>query len=249
MTSCAFSMHWHDSIEILYFVEGSGYTKCDNQEVRSETGDIIIINTNQLHTVIPETKLVRYHCFILPQDLFHKGDINIYSTQFINRVAKDEDLNRLIDGTIEDLNSNVSGNKLKIKGQLYIIFAHLMQHYRETAPTSDKQAIKVIQMIKSALLFMEHHYDQSITLDDICRHVNLSKYYFSRVFKDTVGRSPMEYLNIIRINHATELLLKGSLNVSEVAERCGFNSINYFSKVFKRYKNISPSSIKDHGSD
>lgn len=241
----SFNMHWHDSIEILYFIKGKAHTRCDNSAVLSEVGDIIIVNTNQLHTVIPLTKELEYYCFIISPDLFSKKDINILTSNFQNRITKDNYLNEIFNNIINEFATMDTGYKMYIKGQLFTIFTHLMRNYQQENILLSKQAIKMLNIIKTSLLFIESNYQNDITLDEICANVNLSKYYFCRIFKDTVGKSPIEYLNLYRVNRAIDLLENGKHNVSETAELCGFNSINYFCKVFKKYKDVLPSSLKN----
>ena len=237
-------MHWHDSIELLYFKEGEADIKCDDNAFHVKAGDLAVVNINQLHTVNPASEFCLYHCFIIPQELFDNRDINIYTASFSNLVSGDDELSCLFDRVTEEFKLNKASSKLAIKGQLYNIFAHLLRYHKDEGSQTKPHRKKILGIIKSSLLYMENNFQKSVSLDEICQKEGLSKYYFCRMFKEAVGQSPIEYLNLLRINKAAELLKSGSYNVSEAAEMCGFNNINYFSKVFKKYKNTLPSSIK-----
>jgi mannose-6-phosphate isomerase-like protein (cupin superfamily) len=78
----SFTMHWHDSIEILYVIKGQGITRCDNTSVSSNVGNIIIVNTNQLHTVTSLSDELEYYCIIISPELFNNRDINILTSNF-----------------------------------------------------------------------------------------------------------------------------------------------------------------------
>lgn len=73
---------------------------------------------------------------------------------------------------------------------------------------------------------------------------NMSTYHFVRSFKQITGRSPIDYINKLRIDKAFSLLKEGKFNVTETALDCGFNDVNYFSRLFKKYNKMSPSEAK-----
>ena len=74
---------------------------------------------------------------------------------------------------------------------------------------------------------------------------NLSRYHFCRLFKEITNKTVTDYINQIRINQSEEMLKDSSKNITEVATANGFNNLSYFSKVFKKYKKIPPSKIKN----
>jgi AraC-like DNA-binding protein len=238
-----FGMHWHDSIEILYFIEGSARVKCDYSNRSVGPGDVFIINTNQLHTVNLVSEKCVYHCFILPEKLF-AGNINLYKYNFENLISSNEYLNGLLGNIIREISEKNPEYKMAAKGCLYQLFSYLIRHYVKEEGNNAKQ--NTIDIIKNSLIFIEDNYDRQLSLVDICSRSNLSKYYFCRVFKEAVGKSPIQYLNFIRVMKAAQLLQSGGYNVIQTSEACGFNNYNYFSKVFKRNMNILPKEVKKY---
>ena len=81
---------------------------------------------------------------------------------------------------------------------------------------------------------MNKEYYTDLSLDDYAKMCNMSRFHFARTFREITGKSPIEYRNKIRIDHACELLLDTSDTVSEIAERVGFSSAIYFSDAFRR---------------
>lgn len=239
-----FKVHWHDSIELLYFTEGTADVKCDDKTVQAKAGDLVIVNTNEMHTVTLTSDRCLYHCFIISQDLFDNKDLNIYTSTFNNLISQDFVLSDLFDSAIKEFSLKKERSNLAVKGFLFGIFSHLLRYCQINESYMSRQRKKILGIVKDSLQYMENNFHRNISLDDICQKEGLSKYYFCRIFKETIGRSPIEYLNSLRINNAAELLKSGKYNVSEAAEMCGFNNINYFSKVFKKYKNALPSSMK-----
>lgn len=94
--------------------------------------------------------------------------------------------------------------------------------------------------VKKALAYIDRKYTEPVTLGDVSRECNLSKYYFSRVFKTCVGMSFKAYLNQKRIEAAKRLMAFPDLNMTEICFSVGFNDLSYFSRVFQRSEGVTP---------
>ncbi len=98
--------------------------------------------------------------------------------------------------------------------------------------------------IEEIVRYVEHNYDKNITLETLSRKSNYSTRHFTRLFRETVGMSPMEYLNEVRIKNACHLLTVSNMSVTEIGRLCGFEDNNLFSRRFKELKNLSPTSYR-----
>lgn len=85
---------------------------------------------------------------------------------------------------------------------------------------------------------------ESISLDDISRHVNLSKEYCSYLFKKETNKSLIYYINERKMMIAKDLLVNHEMSLADIAEHMGFDNYNYFSRLFKKYFGISPTDMK-----
>ena len=94
--------------------------------------------------------------------------------------------------------------------------------------------------IEEALSYIRTHYTESIFLDNIARHVNLSKFYLSKEFTKYIGMSINQYIINCRISHAKELLRESNLPVSEIAFRVGVPNVSHFIKLFKDREGTTP---------
>ena len=94
--------------------------------------------------------------------------------------------------------------------------------------------------IERALKYIALNYQQSLTLEEVAGHCNLSSTYFSRKFKLITGRTFKEHLNYIRLRQAKQMLCTTDNTVTKIAMLCGFGSSNYFKDVFKADVGISP---------
>ena len=91
----------------------------------------------------------------------------------------------------------------------------------------------------SAIRYINANYGESITIDDICNHIHMSKYHFCRKFKELIGTTVMNYLINTRIAEAKNLLALSDMPISKISETCGFSSFSFFCQAFKQNAGIS----------
>lgn len=96
------------------------------------------------------------------------------------------------------------------------------------------------QEIKPVLEYIESHYGEEISLDSLSNVVGMNARYFCKVFYLATKTTPMNYVNMYRIERAAFLLDSTDLPVTQIAADCGFCDSSYFTKVFKKFKNITP---------
>jgi YesN/AraC family two-component response regulator len=95
-----------------------------------------------------------------------------------------------------------------------------------------------------AVFYIEENLSGVNSLDDIAKQANLSKYHFSRVFKKLTGLSPMEFVKLLKINKAKELLRKKDLPVLSVAVEVGYFDLRTFERMFKKYTGVTPTAYR-----
>jgi AraC-like DNA-binding protein/ligand-binding sensor protein len=98
--------------------------------------------------------------------------------------------------------------------------------------------------VASAKQFVQSHAEEAITLSQVVQHVNVSRFYFCKLFKKATGMTLTEYVSRVRVEKAKELLVDPSLRVSEVVYAAGFGSIPRFNSVFKRYVGMPPTEYR-----
>lgn len=92
--------------------------------------------------------------------------------------------------------------------------------------------------------YLEQHYSERITLDDLASRFYINKYYLTRVFKEQYGMSITSYLTSLRITHAKQLLRFTDKTVEEIGLECGLGALHYFSRVFKEVEGVAPSTYR-----
>jgi AraC-like DNA-binding protein len=99
-------------------------------------------------------------------------------------------------------------------------------------------------IVRKAMVYLHEHYMEPVSLEEAARHVNLSKEYLARCFRQEMGITLVTYLNRYRVNQAKALLEKGELSLTEIALETGFSSSAYFSRVFRQEVGMSPRDYK-----
>lgn len=99
--------------------------------------------------------------------------------------------------------------------------------------------------IRAAASYIENNYARLVSLDELADNLRLSKYHLQRTFAETVGLTPHEYTNRIRIERAMELLRHTESSVEEIARLIGFSSGSYFIKVFSKLTAMTPGAFRD----
>lgn len=99
--------------------------------------------------------------------------------------------------------------------------------------------------IHTAIDYINNNYTSNISLDDVSRVINISPYYFSKLFKEETGEGFVEYLTKLRIEKAKDLLLNTDMPMKEICLEVGYPDPNYFSRTFKKNYGVTPTEYKE----
>lgn len=245
---------WHEHIEILYFHKGLGDVTCGDVTYPVASGDVIYVNSTYIHAIRPKTKL-HYYCLILYPDFFK--DINfdpkVLLTTHIkgDSVIKDLFLQIFEEGELcpngVDLSIKATpGSDMIVKGLAYTLMGYLIRNYTDHRMNEIDSSNHALKLHRAQMIFdyIAKHYHEPITskhLADLC-HVNES--YFCRFFKKSFGKTPLSYLNEYRAEKAAVLLKESQKSITEIALETGFENSNYFTRIFRKIKGISPSAFR-----
>lgn len=114
-----------------------------------------------------------------------------------------------------------------------------------TVSMANRKKNQLENIISKAINYISKNYDNDISLDDVSREVNINPYYFSKRFKEETGVNFIDYLTEIRIKKAKELLENRNLSIKEICSKVGYSDPNYFSRIFKKIENVTPSDYRE----
>ena len=134
--------------------------------------------------------------------------------------------------------NNPKQHESSLIGQLYLVMDALIRYSNHTQllPQNDVHNF----YIREAIRFIQDHFAESISIDDIAQHCNLNRNYFSKLFKQEMGLTPSQFILNYRMNIACQLLTNRQLSIQSIAQQVGYTNQFNFSAAFKRVKSLAP---------
>lgn len=240
--------HWHNSLEVLYIASGKMDTGINNAIYHLKRGDLIIINSGDIHFTRCRD-YAKIYVLQVPYPLLNTHIPNYDYVRFqdsdgsvvFSNPAKVDELSRLMIQMYEITLEQKPGYTLLFSSKLYQFLFILFQGYHtdissRTKQKSDRNLIRLEQVMN----YVKSHYTQPISLEDAAQILSLNPEYFCRYFKKYMGMTFLEYVNSIRLYHIHQDLLNTNYSVSELMDRHGFTNYKLFSKMFRNTYGCPP---------
>jgi len=256
-------LHWHEHFELLLMVRGTAVFHIESEPYEAEPGDLLLVPSGGLHTGFSscDRQDTEFVAFVfngsmlggLAHDPVHSRFLAPYvegKVRFPVRIAAAADasspVKQCVEKAIAEFEDKRPAYELAVKSYLYLMFSllareHLPEREAAEAPASFSRNS---ERFKPLLRYVEERYRDGITVEEAARKVNLNPYHFCKQFKKATGRTFIDYVNWYRMNEAERLLMESDLTVTETADRVGCGNPNYFTKLFKQYKGMTPSQAR-----
>lgn len=258
--------HWHPEVEIIIINHGEADFLTEDKKIRLHAGQGIIINHNTMHTVQPvgeDANCSLYSTTFHPSFLFGYGNtsmsgkflVPVLSSPFFRTLVLDES-DPLQEKLLDTINNVIAINLTKRFGYELTTKSYLCQFWLLLIETIIPKNVKGAKSssasmdelrVKNIIMYIEGHYSETISLEDLADSVHISKSECCRCFKRTLQLSPIEYLMKYRIFKAANLIQSndpGAHSMSALAFSVGFNNASYFNKVFRQFLNCTPREYK-----
>lgn len=247
--------HYHSAGEFIVALDDNCRYKVEGQEITLMKNDILLVWPNEVHETINvernSSMIVHFSQSLMDHNLdlitasdmlsnCHKID-SVRYPDLAEKIAQ-----RMFD--IRDMYDNktfFSESKCKIKMLeiIVLIGEHIFSEQQDQRvatinSTSDKKHIQ------AALTYIDEHFSDNISQQDVAEYVGLSPYYFSRLFKKYMKKNISAYISDVRIRNAIGLLADDNMSVTDCAFRSGFQSITAFNRVFREVIGCSPREYK-----
>lgn len=241
--------HWHKEYEIVRILEGQFRLMLADEEILAGCGESFLIPSGAIHGGMPENCI--YECLVFDLDILflHADSCRQYFQKIKHQditvrpmiTAQTPSLCLAVEKLFRSMSETFPGYELTVIGSLFELFGLIFreQHYTSNTPGLES-SVRHMEQLRPVFEYIENHYSSSISLQQLSQISGMSPKYFCRYFQAIAHKTPMDYLNYYRIEHACTMLCTTDSPITSIAYDCGFNDCSYFIKLFKRYKHITP---------
>ena len=232
--------NWHENIELLFIVKGTGTLFSDGRRFSVREGDTVAVNSLELHFTEADDCLCYY--VIIPDRGFLKVNSIDTSRLSLSHIISSRESGEMFLKIAGLYASDEPLREAKLKAALLDLIILLADRF-----TSDEKAAppsKSLSRMKLIISYINAHLSERISADDVASAAALSKYHFLREFKKLTGMTLVSFINNLRCEKARSLLSSGEMSVSEVCTSCGFDNASYFTRVFRENAGMTPSEYR-----
>lgn len=241
--------HYHNYYEVFYLLSGKCRFLLKDHLYTLEKGDLVFINPGELHHSLyyPDItcEIIAIYFkkdFLLPELFSHMPQPSVLPQQsFMGTVPTlyQEELHTLLTKMLSE-NTQIDNHSSSfmtcyLHELLLLLSRHSVMSEAEPELVNAKDAD-----IMAATKYIYRNFQKPLTLNNVADIVGLSPTYFSRKFKQLTGMGFKEYLNYIRLKHASAALLTTDNSITDIALEYGFSDSNYFKDLFKKEYGKSP---------
>ena len=237
--------NWHENVEIIHIVQGHGIITVDTQPQEVKEGDTVVINANSLHQFEAKEGTFYYHCLIVDRSFCNANYFDTNRIRFEGQF-EDRQISDLFLVLAEEYpqgETHIPYRTLTVRATVLQIMARICRYHSLPADTPTEDVF-LLSCIKQAIGYIRAKSDQTLSLDEVSAFVGLSKFYFAREFHRITKYTFISYVNMIRCEKAKALLSEGNLGVGEIGRACGFDNQSYFSRTFREYTGVLPSTYR-----
>lgn len=245
VTAAKYESDWHSIVhshpfsELFYVLGGKGKFLAGGVSFDVVPDDLIIINSQVPHTEYSfDANPLEYMVLGIDGLSFESGDPNRSAYTLSSSYYQREQIRFYLEALLNEVQQDHPGREAMCQNLLNILLIHILrQEALNLSIASAKSASKECTGVRR---YIDAHFKEPITLDDLAKQAHLNKYYLAHAFKNAYGLSPINYLLEKRIEESKHLLSNTDYSLTQIAEIVGFSSASYFSQSFKRATRTAP---------
>ena len=254
--------HFHHYVEIIYMMEGNMFATSDDTEYYVNEGDMLLFYDGSIHSMSASSvKGARYAVI-----KFDASRLTV-STSFTPRLAtllaaarnheaeaffraemiKDYGFKELFLDCVEELNRRELGYDVIVHAALCIIMTRLIRLWQEMGIdfTEVKEHTPGDELtVRNILEYIDLHMDEGLKVEDLAVRCSMSYSHFARCFKEMYGRSCKEYLEMLRVGKAEELLKFTDMPLYDISQELGYSDQSHFIRSFKKLRGVTPGNLR-----
>lgn len=255
--------HWHEEWEAVVITRGSCDVAAGNHRMTLQAGQGFFINSGILHGCWDlEGTGCMFHSLVFHPRLVGGSNDSIFHQAYIQPILSNPGLEflplspeiswqRLALTALEDAWQACVGEDI---GYVFSVrtalsrFTALLQENSPSAVTSPGgKALRDTARIKAMLSFVHTNFASQICIGDIAASASISDSECLRCFRSAIGTTPIQYLKQYRIRQAARMLAESEEKISDIAVRCGFQDMSYFTRAFRQQIGCVPTEYRKNG--
>lgn len=268
LSNSALKLHRHEYMQINYVYQGKAEHVINNCKFDIIKGDIFVIPPYVPHKIVaPEGCSAQIFEFEFLPEFINQNFEDIRNAEsfldfaYIEPFLVSENLvkprlnligrlqvevENILNEAFREYRQAKPGYILVIKSLLLKLLVLVGREFTTNLEDSESRSIydRHRDAIMAAIKYIDEHYAEDLTLEEVAKVSALSQSYFSYLFKSITMKTFTEYLNGLRISKALQLLKETDKKILDICYEIGFNNVNHFNRVFKQHTGISPSSYR-----
>lgn len=248
----------HDFWEFLYVDKGKAEVMADTEGYQLEQGEIIFHKPNEFHSVwangkiAPNLIVASFICNSPAMKFFENKILKAGEQEktILANLIKERTLcfNKRLNEFITEKDKRpdeLFGAQQLIKIYLEML---LITFIRNNTSVQNQDRVSFLtrrrvedDLVNRIICFMKENIDKHLTIDDFCKEFGLSRTRIKNLFREKLNTGIIQYFRHLKIEKAKELIREENYNFSEIADKLGFSSVHYFSSVFKKITDMTPS--------
>ena len=256
--------HHHPQDEICIILSGTCDIKYNGKITNVKEGDIFLFRSNEPHQLINITEKASveilsvsfmFNLFSNENSIWLDSEVaELFSENnpdFISRISNKSRFSKKIKKAMlsmkqefEDVSE--TNNEYIIKGKFLELIGILIQYYNRKSKEGKTKSQKHIKEIEDTMVYINQHYNDNITLEQLAQIANMNKFHYCTVFKNINHQTVWDYISERRINTSLNYLnsTQKKMTILEIATLCGFNNTVNFNKCFKKIMGMTPSEYR-----
>lgn len=252
--------HIHEDFECMHILEGYLYYTIDGETIKAGKGDVVFINSNEMHaSQLKESQGCRFEIILIHPSVY--ASVPMIVTDYLNPVLQADNaykiysagsreaytLSSIIHHMSELLSGKNDGYELNLISDAFLFLKNIwlsLDHQSSSDPVSQDMTL-----LNHMTACIYQHYSEKLTLANIASSASVSISTANRIFRHFLNSTPIDFLNQCRLEAAAGLLRSTNRPISDIAYDCGFFQQSYFNRIFRREYGCTPASYRKHPND